>query len=74
MIIFRALASIDKQWITDGSLNNFVRYLRRLPRDAQNIFAMSVLHKDYSKRDVIGMASEFLKWARDNQYLAQADV
>ena len=68
MVIYRALATIDKDWI-----NAWMDYLVRLDKEAQGMFANGVRAPKYSKQSMVMTNKKFTDWAMANNYMFAAD-
>jgi energy-coupling factor transporter ATP-binding protein EcfA2 len=69
MIVFRALASIERDW-----LDAWMIYLNRLPAEAQAMFANGVRAKGYAKAGMVATHKAFTDYARKNAHLFGADI
>jgi hypothetical protein len=67
MVVFRALASIEREWI-----NEWMTYLMRLDTEAQGMFVKGVIAKDYP-RQWVANNPKFQQWMLDNNYVFSAD-
>ena len=68
MVIYRALATIDKDWI-----NAWMDYMQRLDKEAQGMFANGVRAPKYSKQSMVMTNKKFTDWAMANNYMFAAD-
>ena len=68
MIVYRTLASIEKDWV-----GAWLTYLKRLPPEAQAMFANGVRSPKYNKQSMIMTHALFTEWARDNTHMFAAD-
>ena len=68
MIVYRTLASIEKDWV-----GAWLTYLKRLPPEAQAMFANGVRSPKYNKQSIIMTHALFTEWARDNTHMFAAD-
>ena len=68
MIVYRTLASIEKDWV-----GAWLTYLKRLPPEAQAMFANGVRSPKYNKQSIIMTHKLFTEWARDNTHMFAAD-
>lgn len=68
MVVYRALASLDREFI-----NPWLTYLQRLDKEAQALFANGVRKKGYVHQSLVFTNQRFTKWARDNNYMFSAD-
>ena len=68
MVIYRALATIDKDWI-----NAWMDYVVRLDKEAQGMFANGVRAPKYSKQSMVMTNKKFTDWAMANNYMFAAD-
>jgi len=68
MIVYRTLASIEKEWV-----GAWLTYLKRLPPEAQAMFANGVRSPKYNKQSLIMTHKLFTEWARDNTHMFAAD-
>jgi hypothetical protein len=64
MLVFRALATIDRSWAPQ-----WMQYLSRLDRPAQGLFGNGTRVKDYPRLQHIVRCKEYMDWARDNAHL-----
>ena len=62
MLVYSAVQRIEKD-----NINKWVKYMGRLAKEAQGLFATSVMRT--SKASTVGTSSEFIKWATANNYL-----
>jgi energy-coupling factor transporter ATP-binding protein EcfA2 len=69
MVIYRALASIERNW-----LDAWMVYLGRMPAEAQGMFALGVAAKGYSRQGMVMTHKGFTTWARQHSYLFAADI
>jgi len=66
MLVYSAIQRVEKDTIT-----KFMKYLERLSKEQQGLFATSVMRT--SKKATVGTNQAFIKWATANNYLfAQA--
>ena len=70
MVVYRVLTSVDRSWI-----NSWMKYLLRLDKEAQGLFANGVRAKNYPKDKLAIVASDplYTQWAIDNAYMFTAD-
>ena len=68
MVVYRALATIDKDWI-----DAWMDYMVRLDKEAQGMFVNGVRAKNYSKQSVVMTNRKFTEWAMQNNYMFAAD-
>lgn len=68
MVVFRALANVQRDQVT-----NWVTYMKRLPKEAQGMFANGCRSDKYSKAAFIFQNKTFVDWARNNGYMFSAD-
>lgn len=66
LLIYTAIQRLKKT-----ELKNWMEYLKRMKKEAQALFASSVLHNDRT-RDMAGEDKDFQKWVVDNSYLYKA--
>lgn len=69
MVVYRALASIDRDWV-----DAWMTYMDRLDKEAQGMFANGVRAKVYSKKAIVMTNKLFTQWAKNNGHLFSADV
>jgi energy-coupling factor transporter ATP-binding protein EcfA2 len=62
MLVYSAVQRVDK-----SSINKWIKYMERISKEAQGLFATSVMRT--SKKSVVGTSTEFVKWATANNYL-----
>jgi MoxR-like ATPase len=62
MLVYSAVQRIEKD-----SVNAWVKYMGRISKEAQGLFATSVMRT--KKASTVGTSKEFIKWATDNNYL-----
>lgn len=62
MLVYSAVQRVEKD-----SINPWVKYMNRLGKEAQGLFATSVMRT--KKASTVGTSKEFIKWATDNNYL-----
>ena len=68
MVVYRTLASIDKEW-----LDAWMTYLVRLDKEAQGMFANGVRAPKYGRQALVMTNTKFTRWAMENSYLFAAD-
>jgi energy-coupling factor transporter ATP-binding protein EcfA2 len=68
MVVYRALSTIDRDWV-----DAWLTYMKRLSSEAQGMFAMGVKPSSYSKRSLVMQNKQFTKWAIDNNYMFAGD-
>ena len=68
MVVYRALSTIDRDWV-----DAWVTYMKRLSAEAQGLFAMGVKPATYGKRSLVMQNKQFTKWAMDNNYMFASD-
>jgi hypothetical protein len=64
MLIAKAVHRIDT-----ASITPWVRYLGRMAKEEQGLFARSVMSETCPKRNVAARNTEFAKWAAENNFL-----
>jgi len=69
MVVYRALGAMDRDWV-----NNWVKYMERLDKEAQGLFANGIRANTYAHRSVVMQSKNFTAWAMDNNYMFAADV
>jgi len=69
MVVYRALASIDKDFITP-----WMTYIERLDSEAQALFANGVRKTGYAHQSLVMTNKAFTAWSRNNKHLFSADV
>lgn len=62
MLVYSAVQRIEKD-----TVNAWVKYMGRISKEAQGLFATSVMRT--KKASTVGTSKEFIKWATDNNYL-----
>jgi len=68
MVVYRALSTIEKDWV-----DAWLTYMKRLSAEAQGMFAMGVKPATYAKRSLVMQNKQFTKWAIDNNYMFASD-
>jgi len=68
MTISKVLGAMDSQLI-----NPWMKYVRRLPKEAQAMFARSALKDSYKHHRIVTRSEEFSTWVRDNATLFMGD-
>jgi len=68
MIVFRALASIERDWV-----DAWMDYMGRLDKEAQGMFANGVRNPKYAKQSIIMTNKKFQAWALANNHMFGAD-
>ena len=64
MLVSKAVQRIDKD-----SIGAWMKFLNRIPKEAQGLFARSVMSDKCPKRDVAARNTEFAVWAAANNFL-----
>ena len=64
MLVTKAVQRIEK-----ATMDAFMDFLPRLTKEAQGLFARTVMAKDCPKQNVAATNPKFAKWAADNNYL-----
>ena len=64
MLVAKAVQRIDK-----ATMNAFMEFLPRLSKEAQGLFARTVMTDNCPKRDVAATNTKFATWAASNNYL-----
>ena len=64
MLVSKAVQRIDKD-----SISAWMKFLNRIPKEAQGLFARSVMSDKCPKRDVAARNTEFAVWAAANNFL-----
>jgi len=62
MLVYSAIQRVEKD-----TISKFMKYLERLSKEQQGLFATSVMRT--SKKATVGTNSTFIKWATANNYL-----
>lgn len=62
MLVYSAIQQVEKD-----NINKWVQYMDRLSKEAQGLFATSVMRT--SKKTTVGTSQGFIKWATANNYL-----
>ena len=62
MLVYSAIQRIEKD-----TLGKWIKYMNRLSKEAQGLFATSAMRTN--KKAIVGTNSEFIKWATANNYL-----
>jgi len=68
MVIYRALASIERDWV-----DAWVTYMERLDTEAQGLFVNNVRVEKYSRRDIVLTNRKFTEWAMKNNHMFSKD-
>jgi len=63
MLVYSAVQRVDKE-----SINPWIKYMNRLGKEAQALFATSVMRVS-SKASTVGTSRGFIDWATKNNYL-----
>jgi hypothetical protein len=63
MLVYSAVQRVDKE-----SVNAWIKYANRLSKEAQALFATSVM-RVASKASIVGTSRGFIDWATKNNYL-----
>lgn len=64
MVVYRTLATIEYSWV-----DNWMKYLSRLPREAQGLFVQAARAKTYGKRETVCNSLGFQDWCTHNHWL-----
>ena len=64
MVVYRTLATIEYSWI-----DNWMKYLSKLPREAQGLFVQAARAETYGKRETVCNSIGFQDWCKDNHWL-----
>lgn len=64
MVVYRALSTIDAEWI-----DAWMTYLGRLHREAQALFVNGVRSEKYSKRSLVMQNKTFTAWCMKNNWM-----
>lgn len=62
MLVYSAVQRVEKD-----SINEWVKYMGRIPKEAQGLFATSVMRT--KKASTVGTSKDFIRWATENNYL-----
>jgi hypothetical protein len=62
MLVYSAVQRVEKD-----NINAWVKYMNRLNKEAQGLFATSVMRT--KKASTVGTSQDFIKWATANNYL-----
>ena len=68
MVVFNALASMSKEFVTP-----WFDYFIRLDKEFQAMFIKGVMPAKYHARELVFKHPKFGEWARENNYMFQAD-
>ena len=68
MVVFRALATMDKDFVTP-----WMTYLLRLDGEAQGMFCNGVRTPNYKNQSLVCTNKKFTTYMEDNQYMFKAD-
>ncbi len=68
MVVYRALASLDKAWI-----DAWFKYMGRLSKEAQGLFALGIKPDTYKNKSLVTTNKSFTAWCRENNYMFGAD-
>lgn len=69
MVVFRALTSIDRDWV-----DAWMDYMSRLDKEAQGMFANGVRARGYPKQSIVMTNKKFTAWALASNYLFTARI
>jgi len=69
MVVFRALAGMDRSWI-----DAWMTYLERLDMEAQALFGVHAAKKDYAHQQVVMTNKKFTDWVFNNNHMFKSDV
>ena len=64
LLVMRALHNIDK-----SNFQNWMTYMRRMPKEVQALFAKSVMNPKCPKQSVAATNDPFVKWVHENGYI-----
>jgi hypothetical protein len=64
MLVSKAVQRIERD-----SVQAWMKFMVRMPKEAQGLFARSVMSDKCPKRDVAARNTEFAVWAADNNFL-----
>jgi hypothetical protein len=64
MLVTKAVQRIDKT-----SINAWMKFMNRLPKEAQGLFARSVMSETCPKRPIATSCADFAVWAAQNNFL-----
>ena len=64
MMVAKAVQRIDR-----ANVAAWIKYMLRMTKEAQGLFARSVMSDNCPKRSVATTSTEFAKWAADNNFL-----
>lgn len=67
MLVYSAIQRVEKD-----TLSPFMKYLGRLTKEQQGLFATTILRTN--KKATVGTNTEFIKWATANNYLFAKEV
>ena len=68
MVVYRTLATIEYKWV-----DNWMKYMSKLNREAQGLFVNGVRSEKYGKRDVVTNCKGYQDWCMDNGWMVQGE-
>lgn len=68
MVVYRTLATIEYKWV-----DNWMKYMSKLNREAQGLFVNGVRSEKYGKKDVVTNCKGFQDWCMDNGWMVQGE-
>ena len=69
MVVDKALATIDFQ-----TIDNWITYMERLPRELQAMFVNTTRKNNYAKSDIVNNSKAYGDWCTKNHMLYSKDV
>jgi len=69
MVVDKALATIDFQ-----TIDNWITYMERLPRELQAIFVNTTRKSNYTKSEIVHNSAAYRDWCTKNHMLYSKDV
>lgn len=68
MVVYRTLSLIEQEWVPQ-----WLRYMDRLPKEVQGLFANGVMAKGYGRQLEVVRETKWTDWARANHYMFAVD-
>lgn len=69
MVVDKALATLEYAWV-----DNWMKYLGRLPKEVQGLFVNTARKENYVKRNVVTACKEFGAWCLENGWIYSKDT
>ena len=64
MVVYRTLATIEYKWV-----DNWMKYMSKLPREAQGVFVNGVRAESYANREMVSNSKGYGEWCVANGWL-----